>query len=85
MGLNLKNEEAHRLAQDLAGLTGENMTTAVTIAVRERLERVRREREIDERMAKSMAITRDIAKRLGKRLRDLDADALLYDERGLPK
>jgi antitoxin VapB len=85
MGLNLKNEEAHRLAQDLAGLTGESMTTAVTTAVRERLERIRREREIDERVAKSMVITRDIAKRLGKRFRDLDPDELLYDDKGLPK
>ena len=85
MGLNLKNEEAHRLAQDLAGLTGENMTTAVTTAVRERLERVRRERDLDERVTKSTAITQSIAKRLGKRFQNLDPDKLLYDENGLPK
>jgi len=42
--LNIKNEETHRLAQELARLTGESMTAAVTEAVRERLERVRRER-----------------------------------------
>jgi antitoxin VapB len=85
MGLNLKNEEAHRLAQDLAGLTGKNMTTAVTTAVRERLERVRRERDLDERVAKSTAITQSIAKRLGKRFQNLDPDKLLSDENGLPK
>jgi len=44
MGLNLKNEEAHRLAQELARLTGESMTAAVTTAIRERLERIRGER-----------------------------------------
>jgi len=43
MGLNIKNMEAHRLAEQLAKLTGETMTTAVIIALRERLERVRRE------------------------------------------
>jgi hypothetical protein len=41
MGLNIKNEETQRLVRELAMLTGENMTTAVTQAVRERLERVR--------------------------------------------
>jgi antitoxin VapB len=44
MSLNIKNEETHRLAQELARLTGESMTAAVTEAVRERLDRVRRER-----------------------------------------
>ena len=40
MGLNIKNEEANRLIHELAGSTGESLTTAVTIAVRERLERI---------------------------------------------
>src|SRR6202166_3138504 len=38
MSLNIKDEETHRLAQQLARLTGENMTKAVSQAVRERLE-----------------------------------------------
>ncbi len=41
MSLNIKDEEAHRLARQLARLTKESMTTAVREAVRERLERVR--------------------------------------------
>jgi hypothetical protein len=40
VGLNIKNEEANRLIHELAGATGESLTTAVTIAVRERLERI---------------------------------------------
>jgi antitoxin VapB len=40
-GLNIKNAETHRLVKELAALTGESMTAAVTNAVRERLERVR--------------------------------------------
>jgi len=45
MSLNIKNEEAHRLARELAALTGESMTVAVTEALRERIERVRAYRD----------------------------------------
>jgi antitoxin VapB len=41
MALNIKDEAADRLARELAAETGENITTAITIAVRERLERLR--------------------------------------------
>jgi antitoxin VapB len=40
MGMNIKNKEAYRLTKQLAKLTGESLTTAVTEAVRERLDRV---------------------------------------------
>jgi antitoxin VapB len=43
MSLNLKDENTHRLVRELAALTGESMTAAVRVAVRERLERLRRE------------------------------------------
>jgi len=80
MSLNIKNEETHRLAQELAELTGESMTAAVTEAVRERLERVKTEGRA-ERIRK---IREDFARRLkGKPLPD--HGELLYDERGLPK
>lgn len=39
MSLNIKNPEAHRLAQELARLRGISLTAAVTEAVREKLER----------------------------------------------
>ena len=41
MALNIKDEAADRLARELAAETGESITTAVTVAVRERLERLR--------------------------------------------
>ncbi len=44
MSLNIKNKEACRLAGELARLTGETMTGAITVALKERLERERRER-----------------------------------------
>ena len=39
MSLNIKNEETHRLARELAQLTGESVTVAVTVSLKERLER----------------------------------------------
>ena len=41
MGQSIKNREADQLARELAFLTGETMTGAVTVAVRERLARER--------------------------------------------
>ena len=43
MALSIKTEEADRLARELSRLTGETMTQAVTVALRERLERARAE------------------------------------------
>ena len=84
MSLNIKNEEAHRLAQQLAKLTGESMATAVTEAVRERLDRVRRQRGTGtaERILK---IARECAPLWKEPFRSIDHGDLLYDEKGLPK
>ena len=84
MSLNIKNEETYRLAQELARLTGESMTAAVTGAVRERLERVRCERAagLADRL---LAIGKDCAARLKEPFRSVDHGELLYDECGLPR
>jgi antitoxin VapB len=83
MGLNIKSKETHRLVSELAKLTGESLTTAVTTAVRERLERIRRERH--GRLAdRLMAIGRDCAAHLNEPFRSADHGDLLYDEHGLP-
>jgi antitoxin VapB len=84
MGLNIKSEETHRLARELARLTGESMTAAVTEAVRERLDRVRRERAIG-LADRLLAIGKDCAARLKEPFRTADHGDLLYDERGLPR
>jgi len=47
MGLNIKNEETHRLAARLAELTGETMTGAVTKAIQERLDRLQKNTDSD--------------------------------------
>jgi antitoxin VapB len=84
MGLNIKNEETHRLARELAQRTGETITSAVTTAVRERLERVRREQG-DSLADRLSAIGRDCAARLKEPFRSADHADLLYDEHGLPR
>ena len=84
MSLNIKNAETHELARELAELTGESMTDAVTIAVKERLARVRRQRDLGlaERL---LAIGRDAAPRWREPYKSMDHGDLLYDEKGLPK
>jgi antitoxin VapB len=44
MSLIIKTKEAQRLARELPTLTGESVTSAVTQALRKRLDRVRQER-----------------------------------------
>ena len=81
MSLNIKNEETHRLAQELAQLTGESMSAAVKEAVRERLERVK-SKGMKERI---MKIAKDAGPRWKEPYRSMDHGDLLYDEKGLPK
>jgi len=83
MALNIKDQRADRLVRELAAETGENLTTAVTVAVTERLERVRgavpRERRAE--------MLTQIADRSARRpVRDArSADEILgYDADGLP-
>ena len=85
MGLNIKNEETCRLAADLARLTGETMTGAITVALQERLEREKRLRDADVRAKKLRAIAERCAKLLGPGPSAVEHGDVLYDERGLPK
>jgi antitoxin VapB len=86
MSLNIKNEEAHKLARQLAKATGESMAEAVTEAVRERLERVRGMRAGAPGLAQRLlAIGKDCAAHLREPFSSMDHDALLYDEKGLPR
>jgi antitoxin VapB len=83
MSLSIKNVETCRLARELAAETGETLTEAVTIALRERLQRLRgrktRKISVEEMLA--------IGRRVRKHLKGKGADhaELLYDVNGLPK
>lgn len=85
MAMNIKNEEAHRLARELTALTGETVTAAVTQALRERLERVQRDRQAEQRFAKLMAIAKETGPLWKEPWKSMDHADLLYDEQGLPK
>jgi antitoxin VapB len=83
LALNIKNDEAQRLGRELAELTGESIATAVTVAIRERLDRMRADREADEqRAARIVALGRKIAAAVSPTSLDIDD---LYDDRGLPR
>ena len=84
MSLNIKNEKTHRLVRDLARATGESMTAAVDKAVRERLQRVRRDKKgnLAERL---LQIGRECAAHMKEPFLSIDHGEMLYDEKGLPK
>ncbi|HET8524018.1 MAG TPA: type II toxin-antitoxin system VapB family antitoxin [Thermomicrobiales bacterium] len=84
MSMNIKNPETTELVRELAALTGESLTTAITIAVRERLNRVRCEQEpsLFDRLT---ALSKQSAPRFKEPFKSTDHGDLLYDERGLPK
>ena len=83
MALNIRNRTTEELAAALARLTGETKTQAVTPALRDRLERIRRQRtgrgladDLDE-IALHCASLPILDERAAE-------DVLGYDERGLP-
>ena len=80
MSLNVKDPEAHRLAQAIAKATGETMTGAVKEALRERYERL-------QTRSRKPPSTSAIAKRASAQIKlpYLDHAEFLYDEHGLPK
>ncbi len=85
MSMNIKNEEAHRLARELADLTGESMTEAVTEALRERLERLEAERTRKAGIERLLEIAHECAQHFDPDFRSEDHAEMLYDELGLPK
>jgi antitoxin VapB len=84
MALNIKNDRTQKLARELAKLTGESMTAAVTEAVRERLNRVRDEQGAG-LAGRLLKIGKDCAAHLKEPYRSVDHGELLYNEKGLPR
>lgn len=82
MSLNVKDAEAHRLAQAISLATGQSMTQVVRDALRERYARLEKHKgkaSVEELLA--------IADRAAAHVKRPYADhaELLYDENGLPK
>jgi len=84
MAINIKNDETHRLAHELASLTGESLTQAVTTAIRERLDRVQHSRD-QGLVTRLLLIGQDCAAHLNEPFRSIDHGELLYGEDGLPR
>ncbi|WP_428489147.1 type II toxin-antitoxin system VapB family antitoxin [Rhodopila sp.] len=83
--LNIKSEDAYYLASRLSELTGESLTTVVTEALRERLDRQLQTQSRDERIRRIRAITADMRAAMGGELPSSDHSWLYDDETGLPR
>ena len=82
VSLNIKDPEAHRLAQAISEQTGESLTRVVIESLRERHEK------LEKRKGKaSLAELLAIAKRASRAVKRpyVDHGELLYDKHGLPK
>lgn len=84
MALNIRNAETERLAGELARLTGQTKTEAVTEALRNHLERCRREQSGRTLASELSEIGRRCAKLPVRDRRPAD-EILGYDENGLPR
>lgn len=83
MALSIKDDEADRLARELARRTGESLTEAVTQALRERLQKL----QVQKRRSLADELD-DIALRCARLPRQdkRSADEIIgYDEHGLPR
>lgn len=84
MSLYIRNAEADRLARELIERTGETLTEAVVVALRERLDRTPgKADDLEARLARIRAIQDRVA--TAPVLREGSDEELLYDADGLPK
>lgn len=88
MALNIRDPEAHRLAQEVAKRTGETLTRAVIVSLEERLQKVseqgkrsEEEKQARIRRMKELAAKFQALPVLDERPPD---EILGYDEHGLP-
>lgn len=82
MALNVKSAEADRLARELAAIAHESLTEAVTIALRERLGRMRNQQQ-SEIVARLRRLSTWYAALPVQDSRTPD-ELIGYDEHGLP-
>jgi antitoxin VapB len=81
--LNIKSDEAHALAAEIAAATGVSLTEAVIAALREKRARIAGDRSVDERAEALLAYGRRFRAALGDR--PVPGDAEMWDELGLPR
>mgnify|MGYP001199730130 CR=1 FL=1 len=85
MPLNIKNEQAHILAKELAQLMDESITTAVTKAISEAIERRRNLRsEKINKIIEELTEAADFTAELPLRDNRAPEEIIGYDAKGLP-
>lgn len=85
MSLNIKNEETCRLARELANLSGESITGAVTVALAQRLDREKHASNAPERLQDMLNIAKRCSDLLGPGLSSVEHAKILFDDDGLPR
>ena len=83
--MNIKNEAIHRKARELAKLTGESITTAVGVAIDERLEREQRIHKRQNRLEWLLQLSKETSAWMNDGRTSKEWMDELYDpETGLP-
>lgn len=88
MGLNIKNQEAEAKIRELASLSGESLTEAITKAVDQRLEKIRLRQNNNTENAEELwqdiqQITKQFSEACPEKF-DSASHADIYGEDGLP-
>lgn len=78
------DDETVQLATELAELTGEGVSEAIVIALRELIERIQRNAENEQRLREIRAIADRCSKLLGPGPSSESMVNALYDDDGLP-
>lgn len=82
MALTIKNPETDQIARELVNLTGEGLTQAIDIALKERLQRIHKSKQLEERKAR---IEDQLGTIHANQIAPVLTDDDLYDESGLPR
>jgi antitoxin VapB len=81
--LNIKSDDAYRLASRLSEMTGESLTAVVTKALQAELERQERKLDVAAKIERMLEMGREIRAHMRE---PVSSDtSWMYDENGLPK
>jgi len=84
MAISIKSPEADRLARDLAALTGESITVAIVVAIRERLKHEERKRQNKSALLEEIRAISHHCASLPVLDTRTDDEIMGWDENGLP-
>ncbi len=85
MSLNIKNKEAYTLANEIAQLTGQRMTTVVINVLRKQRQQLQHQQRKETQRHELMAIAKHCAAHLQQPGSAVQHGAMFDDEQGLPQ